>query len=196
MRVTDTRLMTAADLPDGYVEKLRENIKKLDLKNRRNPNEGSVLPTTEATDTGLRKWKLSTKESNLLTGFRLEEYVELTKKMQSSDPEAYKLHLKKLQDAEDSGDTGAKMSEYTKPYTWAYGDILDVIYKDNPDLDVFIRSAGTPPDYEFRGAYHKKNHRHYLIISTDEIKLLQSRNINDKEKQEKLWGNIWDRITQ
>ena len=196
MNVTNSRFMTAADLPDGYIEKLRENIKKFDLKNRKNPNEGSVLPTTEVTNTGLRKWKLSNEESNLLIGFRLEEYVELTRKMQASDPEAYKLHLKRLQDAEDRGDTGAKMSEYTKPYTWAYGDILDIIYKDNPDLDVFIRSAGTTPNYEFRNAYHKKNNRRYLVISTDEIKLLQSKDASMKEKQEKLWKELWDRIKQ
>lgn len=194
MNVTNSRLMTAADLPVGYAEKLKESIKKLDLKNRKNPNEGSILPTTEPADTGLRKWKLSTKESNLLTGFRLEEYVDLIRKMQASDPEAYKSHLKNLQDAEDRGDTGAKVSEYTKPYIWAYGDILDIFYKDNPDLDVFIRSAGTPQDYEFRGEYHKKNHRRYLIISTDEIKLLQSKNLNNKDKQDRLWKELWNRI--
>lgn len=194
MKVTDSRLLTAADLPAGYAEKLKESIKKLDLKNRKNPNEGSVLPTTEPADTGLRKWKLSTKESNLLKGFRLEEYVDLIRKMQVSDPEAYKSHLKNLQDADYSDDPGAKVSEYTKPYIWAYGDILDILYKDNPDLDVFIRSAGTPENFEFRGAYHKKNQRRYLIISTDEIKLLQSKDARNKESQTRLWKTIWNRI--
>ncbi|MBD5462152.1 MAG: hypothetical protein HDR24_03695 [Lachnospiraceae bacterium] len=191
MKVTNRYLMTAADLPSGSVEKLKKSIQEYDLKNRKNPNEGSVLPTTEPTDTGLRAWKLTNEESNLLRGFRLEEYVELTERMKKSDPEAYRLHKKRLQDAEDSGDTGAEMRERVSPYIWAYGDILDLLHKENPDLDIFIRSAGTPKDFEFRSAYHKKNNRPYLIISTNEIRQLQSNGLKDK-----LWNDIRARIKQ
>ena len=196
MNVTNRYLMTAADLPSGYMEKLKESIQKYDLKNRKNPNEGSVLPVTteNLTNPYMTKLDLSREESNLLTGFRLEEYVELTEQMKRSDPEAYRLHIKRLQEAENSGDISARVRERVSPYIWAYGDILDMLHKSNPDLDVFIRSAGTPENFEFRSEYDKKNNRQYVIISTAEIRLLQSKNSNDKKRQDKLWSEIMNRI--
>ena len=71
-----------------------------------------------------------------------------------------------------------------------------MLHKSNPDLDVFIRSAGTPKNFEFRSEYDKKNDRQYVIISTDEIRLLQSKNSNDKKRQDKLWSEIMNRIKQ
>lgn len=198
MKVMDSRLLTAADLPAGYAEKLKESIKKLDLKNKKNPNEGNPLPVTPVEPSKdnpyMTKLELSREEANLMNGFRLEEYVELTRKMQTSDPEAYRLHRKRLQDAKDRSDISAKIREYTMPYTWAYGDVLDTIHKSAPELDVYIRSEGTPENFEFRKGQEKRKNRPYLIISTGEIRLLQSKDTSMKEKQAKLWAEIWSRV--
>lgn len=195
MQVTNRYLMTAADLPSGLAEKVKENIKKYDLSSRKNPNEGSpILGTEPTTNPYMTRLDISKDDANLLKSFRLEEYVELTERMKASDPAAYRLHLKNLQDAEDRGDISAKIRERNKAYTWAYGDILDILHKENPDLDVYIRSAGTPKNFEFRSGQEKQKNRPYLIISTDEIKQLQS--LKDKEKKDKLWNEIRSRITQ
>lgn len=200
MKVTKNYFMSAADLPSGYTERFKESIKKFDLKNRQNPNEGNPVPVTAVDPSKdnpyMTKLELSRDEANLMNSFRLEEYVELTRKMQDSDPEAYRLHMKRLQEAKDRGDISAKIREYTMPYTWAYGDILDTIHKCKPELDVYIRSEGTPKDFEFRKGQEKRKNRPYLVISTDEIRLLQSKDTGMKEKQEKLWEELWDRIKQ
>lgn len=200
MKVTNSHFMIAADLPSGCAEKFKDNIKKYDLKNRANPNEGNPIPVTAVDPSKdnpyMTKLELSRDEANIMNGFRLEEYVELTRKMQDSNPEAYRLHKKRLQEAKDKGDISAELREYTMPYTWAYGDILDTIHKNKPELDVYIRSAGTPEDFEFRKGQEKRKSRPYLIISTDEIRFLQSKDASMKEKQEKLWEEIWSRIKQ
>lgn len=128
VKVTNRSFMTASDLPGGAVEKLKESISKYDLKNRKNPNEGTVLPVTEVDPSQnpyMTKLELTKDEANLMKGFRLEEYVELTGKMKASNPEAYRSHQERLRDAEDRRDISAKIREYTMPYTWAYGDVLD-----------------------------------------------------------------------
>ena len=39
-----------------------------------------------------------------------------------------------------------------------------------------------------------RNNRTSIVLSTDEIKLLQSKKDTDKDAQEKLWNSILERI--
>ena len=80
--------------------------------------------------------------------------------------------------------------EYAGAYKWAYGDIFDKIHEKEPDADIYIKSASTTKDHD----YHFINNSKRLVISTDEMKLLQSKNPKDADKQEKLWLDIFDRI--
>ena len=70
------------------------------------------------------------------------------------------------------------------------GDIFDKIHEKEPDVDIYVKSASTPKDHNYNFINGAKN----LVISTDELKLLQSQNPKDAEKQEKLWLDIFDRI--
>ena len=80
--------------------------------------------------------------------------------------------------------------ELSKAYNWAYGDVFDRIHKENPEVDIYVRSPGTEENHN----YQIRNNRTSLIISTDEIKLLQSRSGNDKKAQEELWNRILEKI--
>ena len=42
--------------------------------------------------------------------------------------------------------------------------------------------------------YQMRNNRTSIVLSTDEIKLLQSKKETDKDAQEKLWNSILERI--
>ena len=79
---------------------------------------------------------------------------------------------------------------YAKAYNWAYGDVFDRIHKENPDVDIYVRSPGTPENHNFQ----MRNNRTSLVISTDEIKLLQSKKESDKDAQETLWNTILEKI--
>ena len=79
---------------------------------------------------------------------------------------------------------------YAKAYNWAYGDIFNKIHKENPDVDIYVKSSGTPESHN----YQMRNNRTSIVLSTDEIKLLQSKKETDKDAQEKLWNSILERI--
>ena len=142
-------------------------------------------------DGGYKKFNLSDEESCILKSFRLEEYYDIRDKMKKKDPDSYNNLLKAEESASHDPDPSATFKVYSKAYNWAYGDVFDRIHKENPDVDIYVRSSGTPENHNFQ----MRNNRTSLIISTDEIKLLQSKKDADKEAQEALWNRIMGRIS-
>ena len=67
---------------------------------------------------------------------------------------------------------------------------LEDIHKENPNVDIYVRSQGTPENHNFQ----MRNSRISLVISTDEIKLLQSKKESDKDAQDALWNTILEKI--
>ena len=110
--------------------------------------------------------------------------------MKNEDINAYNDLLKSEEIADKNSDPSEKFKVYAKAYNWAYGDVFDRIHKENSEVDIYVRSPGTEKNHN----YQMRNNRTSLIISTDEIKLLQSRNDNDKKEQEELWNRILERI--
>ncbi len=98
--------------------------------------------------------------------------------------------MKEEEEANKTSDPSAKFKVYAKAYNWAYGDIFDKIHKENPDVDIYVKSSGTPESHNFQ----MRNNRTSIVLSTDEIKLLQSKKDTDKDAQEKLWNSILERI--
>ena len=141
-------------------------------------------------DGGYRKFNLTDEEACILKSFRLEEYYDIRNKMKNEDINAYNDLLKSEEIADKNSDPSEKFKVYAKAYNWAYGDVFDRIHKENPEVDIYVRSPGTEKNHN----YQMRNNRTSLIISTDEIKLLQSRNENDKKAQEELWNRILEKI--
>lgn len=181
-------LKPATDLPEEFMDKIRENMK----------NYSSKMDKTATKKEEFRDYKeaiphfsLTREETNLLQSWRLEEYVSIMDRMKNSDPEQYKAHQQALMEAEDGGECGDDLKVRLSAYRWAYGDALDQIYEKHPGVDVFIKSPQDDP----RNAYQKQNKIPYLVITTDELKLLQSKRKEDKERQDKLWDSIRSRIS-
>ena len=139
---------------------------------------------------GYRKFNLTDEEACILKSFRLEEYYDIRNRMKNEDINAYNDLLKSEDIADKNSDPSEKFKVYAKAYNWAYGDVFDRIHKENPEVDIYVRSPGTEENHN----YQIRNNRTSLIISTDEIKLLQSKNDDDKKAQEELWNRILDKI--
>lgn len=139
---------------------------------------------------GYKRYNLTDEETCILKSFRLEEYMEIRDRMRKDDSGAYQDFLKAEVVAKKDSDPSTQFKLYAKAYDWAYGDVFDRIHKENPDVDIYVKSAGTPDNHN----YQMKNNRKALVISTDEIELLQSKKDNDKETQAKLWNSILNRI--
>ena len=141
-------------------------------------------------DGGYRKFNLTDEEACILKSFRLEEYYDIRNRMKNEDINAYNDLVKSEEIADKNSDPSEKFKVYAKAYNWAYGDVFDSIHKENSDVDIYVRSPGTEENHN----YQMRNNRISLIISTDEIKLLQSKNDNDKKAQEELWNKILEKI--
>ena len=136
------------------------------------------------------KINITREEGNIMRSFEPEEYTSIIERMKKDDPDTYAKHKAALDEAKANGDTSTVFREYAGAYKWAYGDIFDKIHEKEPDVDIYVKSASTPKDHNYNFINGAKN----LVISTDELKLLQSQNPKDDEKQEKLWLDIFDRI--
>ena len=136
------------------------------------------------------KINITRDERNIMMSFEPEEYTSIIERMKKDDPQNYEKHKTALDEARANGDTSGVFREYAGAYKWAYGDIFDKIHEKEPDVDIYIKSASTTKDHD----YHFINNSKRLVISTNELKLLQSKNPKDSENQEKLWLDIFDRI--
>lgn len=136
------------------------------------------------------KINITRDERNIMMSFEPEEYSSIIERMKKDAPQNYAKHKTALEEARANGDTSGVFREYAGAYKWAYGDIFDKIHEKEPDADIYIKSASTTKDHD----YHFINNSKRLVISTDEMKLLQSKNPKDADKQEKLWTDIFDRI--
>lgn len=136
------------------------------------------------------KINITRDERNIMMSFEPEEYASIIERMKKDAPQNYAKHKTALEEARANGDTSGVFREYAGAYKWAYGDIFDKIHEKEPDADIYIKSASTTKDHD----YHFINNSKRLVISTDEMKLLQSKNPKDADKQEKLWIDIFDRI--
>lgn len=142
-------------------------------------------------DGGYRKLDLTDEETCILKSFRLEEYYDIRSRMKDQDNQAYNDLIKAEEVAKKNPDPSEQFKVYAKAYNWAYGDVLDRIHKEKPDVDIYVKSSGMPENYN----YQMRNNRTSLIISTDEIKLLQSKKESDKQAQEELWNRILEKIS-
>ena len=136
------------------------------------------------------KINITRDERNIMMSFEPEEYTSIIERMKKDDPQNYEKHKTSLDEARANGDTSGVFREYAGAYKWAYGDIFDKIHEKEPDVDIYIKSASTTKDHD----YHFINNSKRLVISTNELKLLQSKNPKDSENQEKMWLDIFDRI--
>ena len=140
---------------------------------------------------GYRKFDLTDEEACILKSFRLEEYYDIRSRMKDQDIHAYNDLLKAEETAKKNPDPSEQFKVYAKAYNWAYGDVFDRIHKENPDVDIYVESPGMGGDHN----YQMRNNRTSLVISTDEIKLLQSNKDSDKKAQEELWNRILEKIS-
>lgn len=136
------------------------------------------------------KINITRDERNIMMSFEPEEYSSIIERMKKDAPDTYAKHRTALEEARANGDTSGVFREYAGAYKWAYGDIFDKIHEKEPDADIYIKSASTTKDHDYQFINNSKR----LVISTDEMKLLQSKNPKDADKQEKLWLDIFDRI--
>ena len=141
-------------------------------------------------DGGYRKFNLTDEEACILKSFRLEEYYDIRSRMKDKDINAYNDLLKSEEIDDKNSDPSEKFKVYAKAYNWAYGDVFDRIHKENPDVDIYVKSSGMPENHN----YQTRNNRTSLILSTDEIKLLQSSNETDRKAREELWNKILEKI--
>ena len=139
---------------------------------------------------GLYKFNLTDEEACLMKSFRLEEYYSIRERMKEEAPKAYNELLKASDEADVKHDPSAKFKVFASAYNWAYGDVFDRIHKENPDVDIYVKSAGTSENHNYRMNKNRKS----IIITTDEIKLLQSKREADRQKQDELWRTIQKRI--
>ena len=140
---------------------------------------------------GYRKFDLTDEEDCILKSFRLEEYYDIRNRMKNEDVNAYNALLRSEETAKKDPDPSEQFKVYAKAYNWAYGDVFDRIHKENPDVDIYVRSPGMSDDHN----YQMRNNRTSLIISTDEIRLLQSKKESDMQVQEELWNRILEKIS-
>lgn len=141
-------------------------------------------------DGGYKKFNLTDEEACILKSFRLEEYYNIRSRMKNDDPVSYNSLLQAEKVADSKNDPSEKFKVYAHAYDWAYGDIFDRIHEVNPEADIYVKSSGTPDNHN----YQMSNNRKSIVISTDEIKLLQSKQEEDKEAQEMLWNSILEKI--
>ncbi|MCR5687748.1 MAG: hypothetical protein K6G58_06980 [Lachnospiraceae bacterium] len=139
---------------------------------------------------GYRKFNLTDEEACILKSFRLEEYYDIRDRMKEED-NAYNDLLRYEENARKAPDPSEQFKVYAKAYNWAYGDIFDRIHKEAPDVDIYVKSPGMGEDHN----YQMRSNRTALIISTDEIRLLQSSKDSDKKAQEELWNRILEKIS-
>ena len=139
---------------------------------------------------GYKRFELSDEETCILKSFRLEEYYGIRDRMKNEDSDAFNALLKAEKSAAKDPDPSETFKVYAKAYNWAYGDVFDRIHKENLDVDIYVRSPGTPENHNFQ----MRNNRTSLVISTDEVKLLQSKKESDKDAQETLWNTILEKI--
>lgn len=174
---------------DGVAATLSISSSGIDQASRAEREE-IVRQSIVQLDGGYRKYNLTDEEACILKSFRLEEYYDIRNRMKNEDINAYNDLLKSEEIADKNSDPSEKFKVYAKAYNWAYGDVFDRIHKENPDVDIYVRSLGTEENHN----YQMRNNRISFIISTDEIKLLQSGNDNDKNSQEELWNRILEKI--
>ena len=141
-------------------------------------------------DGGYRKFNLIDEVACILKSFRLEEYYDIRSRMKDKDISAYKDLLKSEEISDKNSDPSEKFKVYAKAYNWAYGDVFDRIHKENPDVDIYVKSSGMPENHN----YQMRNNRTSLIISTDEIRLLQSDKEYDRKAQDEVWNRILEKI--
>lgn len=142
-------------------------------------------------DGGYRKFNLTDEEACILKSFRLEEYYDIRSRMKDQDIHAYNDLLKAEEVAKKDPDPSEQFKVYAKAYNWAYGDVFDRIHKEKPDVDIYVKSPGMGEDHN----YQMRKNRTSLILSTDEIRLLQSKKESDKQAQEELWNRILEKIS-
>ncbi|MCR5800449.1 MAG: hypothetical protein K6G69_10275 [Lachnospiraceae bacterium] len=210
MGSTDIKQYAPEKIPADFIEKLRDNSSQYIS----NTFDNEITKTLSITSSGIhhgdraerediisksivplegnyKVFNLTDEEACILKSFRLEEYFDIRNRMKDEDKEAYNNLLKAESAADNNPDPSEKFKVYAKAYNWAYGDIFDKIHKENPDVDVYVKSSGTPENHN----YQMRNNRTSLVISTDEIKLLQSKKEQDKTAQDELWKRIIDKIT-
>lgn len=206
---SDMEMYTPEKIPEGFVEKLQNKvgeyisdafdadvsktlsvtssgIKQLD----RTEKEEIIAKSTVELSGAYTKFNLSDSEACILKSFRLEEYYDIRGRMKNEDTDSYNNLLKEEEAANKNPDPSAKFKVYAKAYNWAYGDIFDKIHKENPEVDIYVKSAGTPESHN----YQMRNNRTSIVLSTDEIKLLQSDKDIDKDDRDKLWNSILEII--
>ncbi len=140
---------------------------------------------------GYRKFNLTDEEACILKSFRPEEYYDIRSRMKNEDVNAYNDLLRSEGNAGKAPAPSEQSKVYAKAYNWAYGDVFDRIHKENPDVDIYVRSPGMGEDHN----YQMRNNRTSLVISTDEIKLLQSVKDSDEKAREELWNRILEKIS-
>ena len=206
---SDMKTYTPEKIPEGFVKKLQDKageyisdafdadvsktlsvtsseIKQLD----RTEKEEIIAKSTVELSGAYTKFYLSDSEACILKSFRLEEYYDIRGRMKNEDMDSYNNLLKEEEEANKTSDPSAKFKVYAKAYNWAYGDIFDKIHKENPEVDIYVKSAGTPESHN----YQMRNNRTSIVLSTDEIKLLQSDKDTNKDDRDKLWNSILEII--
>ena len=134
--------------------------------------------------------KINREESCIMRSFRLDEYYSIQERMKKEDPDAYNALCQANEEADKNHDTSAKFRALASAYSWAYGDAFDKIHKVEPEVDIYIKSASTPENHD----YQFTNNRKSIVLTTDELKLLQSTKSKDADAQKKLWDSIMEKI--
>lgn len=206
---TDIRTYTPEKIPKDFVEILQRDAEKY-ISDAFEKDAGKTLSITSSGvkqldraeqeelisksivqgEGAYKKFDLNDSEACILKSFRLEEYYDIRGRMKNEDKDAYNNLLKAEEEANKSSNPSEKFKVYAKAYDWAYGDIFDKIHKENPDVDIYVKSSGTPESHN----YQMRSNRTSIVISTDEIKLLQSKDEKDKDKQMELWNSILEII--
>ena len=206
---SDMKTYTPEKIPEGFVKKLQDKAggyisdafdadvsKTLSVtssgikQSDRTEKEEIIAKSTVELSGAYTKFNLSDSEACILKSFRLEEYYDIRGRMKNEDTDSYNNLLKEEEAANKNPDPSAKFKVYAKAYNWAYGDIFDKLHKENPEVDIYVKSAGTPESHN----YQMRNNRTSIVLSTDEIKLLQSDKDIDKDDRDKLWNSILEII--
>ncbi len=206
---SDMKTYTPEKIPEGFAKKLQDKAggyisdafdadvsKTLSVtssgikQSDRTEKEEIIAKSTVELSGAYTKFNLSDSEACILKSFRLEEYYDIRGRMKNEDSDSYNNLQKEEEAANKNPDPSAKFKVYAKAYNWAYGDIFDKIHKENPEVDIYVKSAGTPESHN----YQMRNNRTSIILSTDEIKLLQSDKDTDKDDRDKLWNSILEII--
>lgn len=209
MGITDIREYTPEKIPKGFVEKLQNNSsqyisnvfddeisKTLSItssgiqQGSRAERESIISESTVQLEGRNKIFDLTDEEACILKSFRLEEYFGIRERMKNEDINAYNELVKAEISADEKTDPSEKFKVYAKAYNWAYGDVFDRIHKENPNVDIYVKSPGTEENHN----YQMRNDRKSIVLSTDEIKLLQSNKETDKDAQEELWNTILEKL--